>query len=503
MSKMGFKRNLKPIEVLDESQLAMIREGITKVLVNTGATFEDEQALKFLESAGCKVDYASKRVRFTEKIINDCLEQTPSRFTVAARDPENNWLVGQDDFSYIGSSCALNSVDLDTWQPKEPTRKDFYDFIKVLDYLPNVHGILAFPYFGFAKVPQAMRLIESMAAKMRMTTKVCSEGSVMGNDHWIIEMGKLAGMDLIQLVNPVAPLTNTKEVTDKISDYAQKGVPFWMCSGPVGGATGPATIAGSLTTCTAEHLSGIIYAQLIKPGTKVLNNNQIMLQNMNTGSPYFAQAGNLLIDAAYNQLWRSYGVPTTTVSASWTSSKAIDFQAAYETAMAAMVAAYSGADVVWYQGGGAQQLTAHPIKAIMDDDVAGMIIRFMRGIDVSDETVATDLINEVGPLPGNFLSTSHTRKWWKQEQYLPKVADSTSFSGWVKGGSKTMFDKAREKFEFIISKHQPVALSAQIEQAVEDILQDARKYYRDHGMITDEEWRVYQEDLNSPNYPYA
>jgi trimethylamine--corrinoid protein Co-methyltransferase len=295
MKNIGFKRNLKPIEVLADSQLEVIKDSITKVLVNTGVTFEDKNALKFLESYGCTVDYTNKRVRFTENIINDCIEKTPNKFEVAARDPENNWLVGQDDFSYIGSSCGLNTVDLDTWQPKEPTRKEFYDFIKVLDYLPNVHGVLAFPYFGFAKVPQAMKLIESMAAKLRMTTKVCSEGSVMGNDRWIIEMGKLAGMDLIQLVNPVAPLTNTKEVTDKITDYANKDVPFWMCSGPVGGATSPATVAGSLVSCTAEHLAGIIYAQLIKPETKVLNNNQIMLQNMNTGSPFFGQAGNLLI----------------------------------------------------------------------------------------------------------------------------------------------------------------------------------------------------------------
>jgi hypothetical protein len=57
--------------------------------------------------------------------------------------------------------------------------------------------------------------------------------------------------------------------------------------------------------------------------------------------------------------------------------------------------------------------------------------------------------------------------------------------------------------EEILSTHKIPSLSPDQDQAIEDILKDARKYYRDRGMISDEEWALYQEDLNSPNYPYG
>ena len=55
----------------------------------------------------------------------------------------------------------------------------------------------------------------------------------------------------------------------------------------------------------------------------------------------------------------------------------------------------------------------------------------------------------------------------------------------------------------ILSTHKPTPLPSEQEQAIEDILKDARHYYRKKGMISDEEWALYQKDFSSPNYPYA
>lgn len=503
MERVGFKRNLKPLEVLSQDEISDIKNGIEHVLINTGITFEDDEARKLFEERGCAVDHVTKRVRFTENIIHEAIEKTPTAFEVSARDPENSWVIGQEGYSYFQTANGMNSVDITTWQPKEPSRKEFYEYMKVLDYLPNVHGIQSYPNFGFAKVPQAMKLIEVVAAKIRMTSKVSSEGSVLGNDRWTVAMAKLVGMDLVQQTNPTAPLTMTKESTDKIQKFARQDLAFAVTSGALGGAAAPATIAGTLTSGSAEHLAEVIYVQMVKPGTRLFSNNAFMLQNMKTGAPYFAQIGNMLIDAAHSQLWASYGIPTMTVSPSWTNSKKFDFQAAYETALPAMLAALSGATVLRYQGGGAQQLISHPLKAIMDDDVAGMIIRFMQGIEVDEETIAANIINQVGPLPGNFLTTSHTRKWWKKEQYAPEVADTTSIAGWLKSGQKSILENAQDKYQYIIENHQPTPLTTQQEATIEDILNDARNYYKDAGLISQDEWDIYQEDLNSPNYPYA
>lgn len=503
MAIKGFRRKFSPLEVLEKGEISSIKAGVLQVLNKTGVAFHDQRALTLLADNGCKVDFDTHRVRFPESLIHDCLKRCPSSFPVKARDPENNWLLGDQQTTYFVASGAMNTIDLDSLRPRQPTRKEFYDFMKLLDALPTVHGLPAFPWYGFAKVPQVMCLLESAAAKMRMTTKVFMEGSVHDNDLWTIRMAEATGQDILQLVNPGAPLTQSEEVVTKIFRYTEKGMPFHFASGPIIGATAPATLAGALISCSVEHISGIVLTQLIKPEARVWSGNMVFAQNMRTGSPMFGQVANSLLDAAFHQLWREYGVPSWSIAAAWSDSKQIDYQAAYETSTSAVYAALAGASMVRFQGGVAQQLSLHPVKAVLDDDVAGMIGRFLAGIEVNEDTAAIDLIENVGPIPGNFLTTAHTRQWWKREQYLPKTADHGSYADFFNEGEKAVLQRALERMGQILDSHKPTPLSPSQEETIEEILREARAYYRKKGLISDDEWSLYREDLNSPDYPYA
>ena len=57
------------------------------------------------------------------------------------------------------------------------------------------------------------------------------------------------------------------------------------------------------------------------------------------------------------------------------------------------------------------EFTFHPVQAIIDNDIVGMIGRFLQGVQVNEETLALDLINEVGPIPSLYLDKEHTRIW--------------------------------------------------------------------------------------------
>jgi trimethylamine--corrinoid protein Co-methyltransferase len=129
------------------------------------------------------------------------------------------------------------------------------------------------------------------------------------------------------------------------------------------------------------------------------------------------------------------------------------------------------------------EITAHPVQAVLDDDVAGMIGRFIEGVEVSDETLAIDLISDVGPIPGIFLNREHTRKWWKKEQYMTKAADRQSYDEWKRYGKKNGLDYAKEIMEEIIATHQPDPLTESQENDIEKILEDARQYYKKKGMM--------------------
>jgi len=116
--------------------------------------------------------------------------------------------------------------------------------------------------------------------------------------------------------------------------------------------------------------------------------------------------------------------------------------------------------------------------------------------------MAVDLIEKVGPIPGHFLSEEHTRKWWKLEQFIPKAADRLTYPEWMETGKKGCLDYARQRMEEILATHKAPPLTPKQEADIEGILEEARKYYKGRGLISEEEMATYRKSMKSPNYPY-
>ena len=215
----------------------------------------------------------------------------------------------------------------------------------------------------------------------------------------------------------------------------------------------------------------------------MISSDFALSQDMRTGSPAFSNIGGVLHVAAFNQIWRRYGIPTNTPIPGFTSSKLVDFQSSYEKAIGALATVVSGGNKIDFHGGVYGEVSWHPFQAILDRDIAGMIGRFIEGIEVNDETLAIDLINAVGPIPGMYLDKAHTRKWWQKEQFIPKVADRLTYPDWIAKGKKTALDYAKERMEEILATHKPKPLTPSQEEEIERILEEARAYYKKKSML--------------------
>jgi len=134
-------------------------------------------------------------------------------------------------------------------------------------------------------------------------------------------------------------------------------------------------------------------------------------------------------------------------------------------------------------GGVYGEVTAHPVQAVLDHDIARMIGRFMEGIDVNDETLAADVIHKVGPIPGFFLDQEHTWKWWKKEQFMPEVSDTLTYPEWEKTGKKSCLDYAKERVEEILATHEPTPLTPSQEEDMQRIVKEAKAYYKNKGLM--------------------
>jgi len=176
--------------------------------------------------------------------------------------------------------------------------------------------------------------------------------------------------------------------------------------------------------------------------------------------------------------------------------KCIGFQLAYEKTIPSLIAAISGSSAVQIHSSVYGEISAHPIQAILDDDIASMIGRFLEGVEVSEDSAAVDMINRVGPIPGHFLGQAHTRRWWNKEQYITRSADRLTYPEWKNGGKKIDVDYARERMEEILSSHQVQPPLTDGEQGeIEKILKEAREYFRKKDLISSTEWSEYVKTL--------
>lgn len=487
----GFTRNFKPLDILTEEQVETIHKGILDILRETGVRFESDWALKFFKKHDCEVDFENNRVRFPEGLVEECLRKCPSSFRIKARDPKNDLTVGGNTV-YFKSSAGMQTIDLDTYELRTPTKADYIDMVKVLDALPNVHCFSPYPYYGFHGVPPVMAIPEGNALKTRYSTKFNTSCSNFECEIFNIKIAEAVGSETMGSATVAPPMTWYDDQVSAVRRLIEAGFPITTWDGCVHGGTGPATCAGSVITSSVEHISMIVLIQLLDPGHRVRAGHFTFPQDMRTGSPAFGAIGCSISSTIFNQVWRKYRIPRGNANC-YSSSKQFDYQQGYEKAFGAILSALSGTNMIELQSSVSSELSSHPVMAILDDDIAGIVGRFIEGEEISDETLAIDLIEEVGPIPGFYLDKEHTRKWWKREQFVPKAADRLTYPEWMKTGKKSCLDYAKERVEEILVTHKPTPLTPGQEEDIERILNEAREYYRKKGLISDEEWAVYKK----------
>jgi trimethylamine--corrinoid protein Co-methyltransferase len=483
MDSVGFVRNFKPLELLTEGQVEQIHRGALDILEKTGVTVESKRALKIYEKGGCKVDYEDNRVRFPPELAVLSIRQCPATFHMKALDPKNNLTLGGDTV-YSALFSGLRTVDLDTWDMRTPTVQENHDANKVVDGLENVHGSTSYtPYCEFVGEPAVMFLPISTWSRLKYLSKISRIGTTKSSHVWEIQMAQALGVDVYGAMEAPPPLTWNSDATDCAIACAEAGFPVEPGCGGAMGATYPATLAGALITGMAEVISGLVLVQLVHAGNPIIVNCFPPPLNMRTGQLKFGAITISLYQASWNQIWRTlYGIPIMNGGIGPSNSKRIDYQCGYEKSVGILLSALSGAHWINTIGGLTGEISYHPALSVLDNDVFGYIGRFLEGMTVDDETMAIDLINETGPIPGSFLDTAHTRMWWKLEQFMPHAADTMTYTEWLGSGKKGALDIAKERADHLLHSWES-KLPPGKEKELDRILEECRLWYKKKGMI--------------------
>jgi trimethylamine--corrinoid protein Co-methyltransferase len=460
---------------------------------------EHERGLQLCADGGCQVDLEERRVWIPPGLVEESIRQCPSSFVLKARDPNLDMMVGGSTL-YFMQGMGMRYVDLETWETRPATAGEHREAMIVADALENTHladGV--FFYMERQGIPPIMVMLENLASGLRHSSKAEQFGYQKDCSIFAIQIAEALGINLDAEMDTVSPLTIFGDTLEAAFRYVEAGIPIQPTVSIAMGSEGPATRAGSQVLGVAMVMAWAVITQLIRPGAPMSIQHGNGPMDMRTGSVVFGTADGALSSAMMNQMLRRYQIPSCTSAGFSSNSKKIDFQAGYEKALGALIDALSGGHLQIFQGGSCGELLYHPVLSILDDDVAGWVGRFLEGVTVSDETLAIDLINQVGPIPGHYLGTAHTREWWRKEQWLPQAADLEAYPVWVRSGKKDALTLARERMEEILATHTPAPLTLEQDQAIEGILTEAREHYRKEGLVSDQEWSDYMKVLSSAN----
>jgi trimethylamine--corrinoid protein Co-methyltransferase len=261
----------------------------------------------------------------------------------------------------------------------------------------------------------------------------------------------------IGLINPLSPLGYGTETLQALMAYAHAGQPIVIATLIMAGSTGPITLAGVLALQNAEQLAGIVLAQLIRPGLPCIYGSTSTNIDLRTGALAVGSPELSLCLSAHAQLARFYGLPSRGGGA-LTDASLTDPQAGYESMFSLLTTINSGIDFVLHAGGILSSYLAFSYeKFVMDDEICGMARRYLRGIQVDPETLAYEVISNVGP-GGHFLGEDHTLERCRTEFWQPKLFDRSGLEAWWDGGRSDTTSRATRRWQELLACHEDPAL---------------------------------------------
>jgi trimethylamine--corrinoid protein Co-methyltransferase len=266
-------------------------------------------------------------------------------------------------------------------------------------------------------------------------------------------------------INVTDPLRHNAEALEKLLFLAERGLPTTYTPMVLRGVNGPVTAAGAIALANAGELVGLVLAQLKREGSPVIHSGGYhdMFDMRTMVGVYESPEGR----NGRAELSHYYGMPVFGLAGA-SDSKVPDQQAAAEAAFSMLIETFYGVnlihDVGYLESGKCNSFE----QMVMCDEMINYIKRFMQGLEVSEETLALDLIHEVGH-KGDFLSTEHTMRHFREDWY-PKLFDRNNFEGWQLDGGKTLREKARERIDQILAEHQPEPLPAGVQAKIDAIV---------------------------------
>ena len=491
--------NFQPLRVLSPDDMERIHQAALTILSDVGMKIESDKALVYLKKAGCFVDEATYVVKFPRNIVQQYVdkmradyanpERLPKRMSVRyshIRFRNEEHKVHRDFTASAGGFCCF-ICDLDG-NRRTATMDDVRRSINLVNHLDDI------AYTGLPvadqDTPASLRPIAMAAEIAKYTTKFGGVETFKAEDiPFLIEIGCIVKGSMENLRRePIlvgygearTPLCLDRNMAEIVIEYIERGLPQTLDTMPNGGATAPVTAAGLLALGVAETLGGLVLGYAVDENAVVGVDIIPSYCDMQSGLFRYATADRMpLLVARVQMISEYYGCPSG-VHGGKTDSCFTNVQAGIDKAVSTVFPILAGAVGIGTVGHLENAVTFSPQQLVIDNEVFRAVRRTLRPIEVNDDTLALNVIRELG-IGGNYLSETHTAKHFRDELFLSDLFETTAWETSHTQDLKGMEAKARVKARDIRQKEPEIVVDNNQLKAIDEVLERAATHERGCG----------------------
>jgi trimethylamine--corrinoid protein Co-methyltransferase len=453
------------LSFLAQEDKEKIHRTVLKILSEIGMKVHHAEALKLLTDAGCSVQ-GDGMVKIAQELVLKSIDSAPDNIAIYDRESKHVMDLGGHRSYYGTGSDLIYSLDSRTMLRHRCALDDVARAARVADAMPNLDFIMSFAHPSDIPAPQAyLHSFQAMAASS-VKPIVCTAADRSDlSEIW--EIGRILrdGEDelrakpyAIYYGEPVSPLQHSVESVDKLLFCAEKSMPAIYSPAPIAGSTAPMTVAGHVAQGLAECFCGLVIHQLKAGGAPFIMGMGPAVLDMATAQCSYNAPEYLLSYIAIIEMSHFYNLPNWGYAGT-TDSQIPDEQAAFEAGLETFIAEMAGSnlnhDVGYLDFGRTGSLD----MIIILNEIIDQVRRLYRGIPVNEDTLALDVIREVGS-DGNFLVHRHTLEHLQSTQWRPKLINRTGYEKWEASGRTGLLQRAQQKLQQILQEHRPIPIPA-------------------------------------------
>ncbi len=454
------------LKVITDDEVEQIHQTSLRILEEVGVHCPNAEILSRLAALGVKINKDKQVAKFPPEVVEKVVREIPKEFSSFPADGGPPVKFGDGELK-LSFDQTPDIVDYMANTKSRKGKDEILRGIAVSNALENIR--LASGYCLPNNLPDtagdvvAYQLLWTYSKKAA-TNWIYSPESAKK----ILEMGEIVadGKDELKkkklityFAEPISPLRWANHSLEIMLLLAEYECPIYLGPMVTAGGSGPVTLAGTLAMHNAEILQGLVLIYACNPKQPVIYSCHAHRLDLSRGTIMYGSPEQGLLACAATQLAKRYGLAISG-NVMLSDSNLPDYMAGFEAAATATYALAAGWEILGFCGFGTVGVCGSGVglsleHTIIQDEALGYLKRMIRSFDVNEDTLAFDVIKNVG-IGGNFLCEDHTVKYLRSELWQDKgIFKSVDYEVWTQDGKKSALDRAHEKLNEILDKSLP------------------------------------------------